>query len=245
MSKVALANDGGGAVVRAVAPALAVVAGVLALLSVGLPESLSRWVFSEQGPIELATIWLWVALGGVLLAFVRPLTPAVIAGAYICLCCAMREADWHKEFTGYSVMKVHFYYMPEHPVGHRLLAAAVVLPLIVSLVVVGVALVKRALGTERRAVPLWLVLSVCGGALLVVTKALDRVPGMLEDFSGAAMAPSVLGVFTALEEGFELLLPVGFGAAALALSRGERRRRREAEALALPSPFLAPASSAP
>jgi len=193
-----------------------------------LASSGSAEVFGEGGPFEFVTLCLWLALGAGLVVAVRPLSPAVLAGAYICLCCAAREADWHKSFTGYSVMKVHFYYMPEHPVSHRLIAAVLVIPLIVSLVVLGVALVRRACSSNWRPMPGWMVIAALGAAVLVVTKSLDRVPELSEDWISVRFSERLGRVLLALEEGYEMLLPVLFGASALLLVRSERSARRRA-----------------
>ncbi len=167
---------------------------------------------SEAGWIEQGSIVLWAALAALVLVRLRPPTVGSIAGAIVCLGGAAREADLHKRFTEYSVLKVGFYLKDEYPLDQRALFGAFFIVLLTSLITLGIAMLQAARGAGKPT-PAWLKVGAIGMALLVMSKLMDRAPGMLKDLNGHVLDERWSGPLKLLEEGYELALPVVFGVA--------------------------------
>jgi len=190
------------------------------LLWMGLtvPTDRLRNIFSEEGPFERLSVVFWVGLAAIAVVVRRPLTLGAVCGAYISLCCAARELDWHKNFTDYSVLKPAFYFKAAQPLGVRAIAAVIVSGLALSGAVLALRLLSR-LRREGRPWRAWARVSVIGLALLLGTKVLDRSTGMVQDLLGHDFSDSVRDIIVSLEEGVEMALPVIFMVAVLAASR--------------------------
>jgi hypothetical protein len=201
-------------------------AAVVALCAAALvmPDATHDTVFLENGPVETASAVLWVLLAVLLLALVRPISPAVAAGAVVALASAAREMDLHKNVTGYSVLKPGFYLKPEFELHHQVIAG-----LLVALLGVSAAVLLRRLATLLRHAPrpwpAWTLGLAQAFAVLVVSKVLDRAPAILRDDMDIRLSDHALDVGIALEEGLELLVPVWFAAVTLSFFLHARARR--------------------
>lgn len=201
---------------------MAAVGLILVAVSFALPVQTVERLFSETGPIERGSAYLWIGLGALALAATRP-TAGSVAGAVVSLACAAREMDLHRSFTGYSVLKPRFYFMGDQPLSHRALAGLAVL----TLAGAGSVLAARVVPTLwrlRSSLPAWGITTVVGLATLVGSKALDRAPMIIEDALGIAALPRTHAVVHAVEEGYESILPVIFGIAVLQHARWRRER---------------------
>ncbi|MES2959677.1 MAG: hypothetical protein V4792_15915 [Pseudomonadota bacterium] len=192
-------------------PALMIVAFTalfaLAVWSAMPTEALMR-VMAEDGPVETTTAALFfvLALG---MYWLRPQGDdrcTWLAMAILCAACGAREMDWHKAWTGKSVLKLSFY-LESAPMGQKLLALAV-------LALVALCVVYLALRHGRR---LWRNLllrepvAVTVATLLVataITKILDRSINLLANDYGVVTAPPIWALVSALEESIELSLPL-------------------------------------
>ena len=187
--------------------ALLAAAGLAAFLV--LPEARVRSVFWEGGPVERLTEWLYVA-GAVLVWFVpggaRGDRALRLAFAVTMLAAAAREADWHKRWTGTSVLRVSYYY-GDAPATQRAVAAVVV---VVALVAIG-HLLRRAWrgwwpalrrGEHHAATVAVLFVTLLAGKLL------DRSRAVLAESFGIVMAPGTASLVRVLEETLELSLPL-------------------------------------
>jgi len=189
-----------------------VVGVVAATLSQTLPLPTVLWFFSEAGPVERLSHWLWVALALLCLAlpWIRSGQMRVgsgAAGAFLALFAAAREANFHLEFTGYSVLKIPYYYRAEHAGPVRLIVMVVMATAIVALVVVVHRLWKTALRDPRRFAP-WKPLALLAIALLPVSKSFDRSPDLLDKTFGFVMEPRVRELFRSIEESYEMMIPI-------------------------------------
>jgi hypothetical protein len=168
--------------------------------------------FAEGGPIETITTLLWlVTAAGVVV--VRRGSVISLAIAYLCLAAAARELDWHTAFTGYSVLKIGFYHRAEHALHHQLIAGLVMLGLIGSVTVLVVALVRRIRSTPRVMVPAWGWVLIVTAVTLVGSKVVDRAPAVLIEDADIRFSARTYGAMLAVEEGLEMLLPLGILAA--------------------------------
>lgn len=194
---------------------LLVLLGVYALALVAYSQSISsetsERVFSETGFFEQISPWLWLSLGAMAIAVVGRLDLVAGASAAVCIACAAREWDMHKEFTGYSMLKPGFYLSSEYPLHQQLLSG-------LSLVILAASCVGlvwhlwRIWPRGRQPVPPWMWAMFASGGMLVGTKLLDRMPNILLEEFDVALGPAMLRLFRAWEEGLEASLPLAFGA---------------------------------
>lgn len=180
----------------------------------------------ERSPVERTTFWSWIALAIVLPIVVRSLSASVLAGSAVCLAFAAREADWHKLFTGYSVLKPKFYLLPEQAWTTRLAAALLVGVAIAAAWIALRALWRSALGDGGMGAA-WVRLGAVVAALAIGTKAVDRLPQIVGAI-GVDVPAGVRLSFKAFEEFGEFLLPILMLAVAVLFARV---RRRDCDAL--------------
>lgn len=187
-----------------------------------LPAEQVMWLMREEGAVETTTSAVFFALALGLLWW-RPAQDdrcSWLAMAVLCAAAGAREMDWHKAWTGKSVLKVSYYLGPA-PWGQKLVALALVLLVAASALYLW----------RRHARRLWQAMQAgqpdAGTvatlvATTVITKLLDRSINVLAEDFGVATSPSTRALVSALEETMELGLPL---MVALALWQYLRRRR--------------------
>jgi len=188
---------------------------VFMLLGWALPRDAALMLFLESGPIESLSAVLWIVTAAAILLVLRPTTLTVLAGAWLCVCGAAREADLHKHWTRDSMLKISYYLSAEHPVSSRLLAGVVFLLLIAAVILVLHRMWQVLRTTDRRSLPLWIAIGVATAIVLVTTKIIDRLPAILEGH-GARLGDRFRLALRGFEEGGELLIPLLAAAAVLA-----------------------------
>lgn len=195
----------------------------VAVLAVVLPEHMG-WLCSEQGPFEVISPWAWIGLAVAIPIIFREVTLEVVAGMVVCGGGAAREWDWHVRFTGYSVLKPPFYYR-EGLLHERLIAGAAVLLALASLVV----LVRwqRSLRPWARPIKPWVWGTVLAIGMMLASKVVDRAPAILAEDFGLPLGTVAHGVFSALEESVEMLVPFFFGLACVSLAFWLHRNEEE------------------
>ena len=199
-----------------------VVATAVSVMALVLSPSEAGPLFEETGPFEQASPWLWLAFAlWIPLVFRKP-TLEVAAGMIVAVAAAAREWDWHIRFTGYSMLKPPYYYREGDTLG-RIIAGAIMLLVIASVVVLVARLIH--LRPWRRPWPWWVFALGFAFGMLVFTKAVDRAPAILRDDLGFDLPERVRLVFYAIEEGLEMMLPIFFAAHALALARWHASRK--------------------
>ena len=188
---------------------------VLAGVSQLVEPAVNHRLFAETGPFEQISPWLWILLALLIPAAHPKPTPGVAAGVIVSLAAAAREWDMHSAFTGYSVLKPGFYTTTEHPLPQQLLAGVIVLAVLAG----GFYLLYRFVALRpwmKSPRPAWLFALLFAAFMLAATKVLDRTPGILSGDFGYTLPERALLLFTALEEGLEMLLPVFFAGVVLA-----------------------------
>lgn len=188
---------------------------VLGAYSQVITDETSDTVFSESGPFEQASPWLWLALGVLVFAVARKLDRVVIASNIVCAACAAREWDTHKVFTDYSVLKPGFYLTTEHPLHHQLFAGVALLLLGISCLVI-IHHAWRVWPRGGQPIAPWIWSLIVAALMLVGTKVLDRTPAVLREDMAITLSNPLLRLFTAWEEGLEATIPVAFAAMVLA-----------------------------
>jgi hypothetical protein len=193
-----------------------------------LPYELRSSLFSESGPFETASEWLWAVLALVCLLQADWTWQRRWLFAMAASLLAMREADWHKAFTTDSIFKTNYYLESAAPLWEKVIGGLVAvgaLACLVALLVMG----WKSLVKQRRAFQPWGVLVIVGAALLPAVKVLDRVYNVLNEDFGVRLSDRMGAVIGALEEGTESLLPLVF-LTAVWLYRMHGRRANRAHA---------------
>ncbi len=187
---------------------------ISAIAAVAVGEATAERYFAEGGPVEEMSMLLWLVLGLFCVGTHGFRTFSGWSGLVLCLAASAREADWHLRFTDYSVLKIPFYYRPEHPIEAKLIAGAAVLLIGVAITIVLVRIWRRARNSGG-AVPVWGWLAIAGVGALFVSKVLDRSTNVLEESFGIILPDLVRTSVWVMEETSETTLPIAFGAAIL------------------------------
>lgn len=190
------------------APALCVLTFLLACgACLLLPEAtVQRWT-AEDGPVENLTVFLYIVAAAALVAANAKLPKGLaLVLAIAMLAFAARESNWHRDFTGTSMLRVS-YYLGSAPLAHKLASLGVLLPVLAAFAWLGWALVAhlRRHGPARTpanfAIATFLV-------VLVFSKAVDRSVALLVQDFGVAGAADWKTLQLAIEEPLEMMLPV-------------------------------------
>jgi hypothetical protein len=127
---------------------------------------------------------------------------SVAASSVVMLAFCLRELDWHRHFTGTSVLRLSWYAGPAG-VGAKLLAASVLLLVLAALGWLVLRHTRELWHGCRRRRPMALTL-LTFLATLVLAKTLDRSVGILVDDYGVDVPLVWKALRTAFEEWFEL-----------------------------------------
>ncbi|HDQ41285.1 MAG TPA: hypothetical protein ENN39_09700 [Desulfonatronum sp.] len=193
----------------------------LVLLAIVLPLDTNAFMFSESGPFEIASAVLWFVLALVVLFGVRPRGLTTFSLAALAIIAGLRELGLNKSVTHVSITKLSFYVEQDIFWLERLL----VLLLMLGILAVALHLLLRFgrwfFYSGGHAQPAGQV-TMLGVILVPATKIMDRLPAYLEGFFGLTLSVGATTICTALEEGFELLLPVFFFQAVFLLPKATR-----------------------
>lgn len=202
--------------------ALAVYAGALAALALGLPTPTFDWFVYEGGPLETLSLAGWPLAAASVLARTRSGDPRRWAFALLYLVFAAREADLHRAFTADSMLKIDYYRRVAAPMGEKVLAgvvAAAILVLLAYVLVISLRYLFLQGGVQTRSGS-WL---LAGLLMLVLVKVLDRAPATLAHDYAVILSPLAIRLSTVYEEGLEAILPLLF--AFSAWLEGEERHQ--------------------
>ncbi len=178
-------------------------------------DEAARMAFSAEdtGPLEQLHGWIFAAaaVGGVLVWF-RKRTKIWLVYIFLMAMAAMRELDWHKEFTEDSILKLTFYSRSDAPMGEKIGGLIVVILLLASLIYLLVRLYKDRKRIRFSNTPL--LLSVLGIGSLAGAKMLDSLARLIPAMKDFVFANA--GFFRLMEETFETTGAVFFVACAVA-----------------------------
>lgn len=178
------------------------------VLWVLLPPDQVMVVMREGGPIEGLTEKMYFLLAAAL--WLSPRQPGewkvTLALTILLAAAGARELDWHKAFTGFSVLKVSFY-LHDRPLMTKLIAFSIVGTVIAAAIYL---LRRYALALWQR---FWRMEPVAWSiaiffTTMVISKVLDRSINILDQDFGIPASASVLALVSALEETVEMALPM-------------------------------------
>lgn len=145
-----------------------------------------------------------------------PATLAALSTAFLAF--GAREMDWHKVWTGTSVLRVSYYTGPA-PLQHKLIALAVLAVFVLALGRLVLRHARPAWQALRRSEAVAVSVAVFIASLLLA-KGLDRSYSILTEDFGWPLSVAVQGAVNALEECLELALIL---IAAIALWQNRQR----------------------
>lgn len=168
-------------------------------------------LFAETGFFESCSIVLWLIAAAVIPLRARPLRKDHAVFVLLFLFCAMREADWHKKFTGEGIFKLKYYLQSVAPLSEKLLAALAAL-LFFGVFGYSLYLFYRQIRSARRWTEPDRVI-LLGIIIFLITKVLDRCASVLNKSFDIQVSPHVKRYLIAYEEGCEMLTPLFFALA--------------------------------
>lgn len=163
-------------------------------------------VMGEEGPVEQFTALAFFLLAPLVWLLRRRGDPPATLSALsvVFLAFGAREMDWHKAWTGTSVLRVSYYLDPA-PAQHKLVALAVLAVFVLAL---GWLVFRHARATWqalRRGEPVAVSVAVFI-ATIGVAKGLDRSYSILTEDFGWPLSVAVQAAVVSLEECLELTL---------------------------------------
>ena len=167
------------------------------------PADVER-IMGETGPVELLTAATY-ALCAVAIWWARSSVDdlrSVAASSIVMLAFCLRELDWHKQFTGASVLRLSWYAGPAS-IGAKLVAAGVLTVVLAALSWLVLRHARQPCQNWRERQPLAFTLLVFL-VTLVLAKTLDRSVGILVGDYGVDVPLLWKAWRTAFEEWFEL-----------------------------------------
>jgi len=182
---------------------------ILMIMPLAMSADSLNFTFSEDGPFEIISPFVWVFAALLVLYRMKPMTPSAWAFFIGFLIFAAREADLHKKFTADGMLKINYYKHAVAPLTEKLIAGAVALTLVIGLLCMGYVILRFLFlknGWRTRA-GFFLIVSV---ALMVLTKIVDRAPNVLEVDYGIMVEPLLRRIALAYEEGLETITPLVF-----------------------------------
>ncbi len=194
--------------------ALLLFIAAMVAFGVGLDEETRTAIFAESGPFETASEWFWFLLAGLCFWHLDAGARYRLALGTAAALAAMREAEWHKQFTTDSLFKTNYYEAADISLAEKIPAGIVAVAAIVLVGYLGVRAVRLLLGRHQWREP-WGFVTLLGAGILPVIKVVDRLPNLLIEKADTALPGSVVAVMSTLEEGVEMVLPLIFVAAVL------------------------------
>lgn len=167
------------------------------------PADVER-IMGETGPVERLTAATY-ALCALAIWWARGRADdlrSVAASSVVMLAFCMRELDWHRHFTGTSVLRLSWYAGPAG-VGAKLVAACVLLAVLAALAWLVTRHGREVWQGWRDRRPMAVTLAMFL-ATLVLAKTLDRSVGILVGDYGVDVPLVWKALRTAFEEWFEL-----------------------------------------
>lgn len=174
-----------------------------------LPAEAMINLVRENGPVENLTLVVYiVAIAAILYGGKGFLTIRTRAACTIVLTYMfMREADMHKSLNGMSILKIKFWLSGQIPVADKLLAVAILVPVLWALIYFLKNYTRQWLNDlfrkEGYAIGIFMFLAV-----LVISKIFDRSLNMMTEMWGWHFPLWLEALVTGQEEYLECILPL-------------------------------------
>lgn len=184
---------------------LAAYLGMTAWIGLHAPPAVTAWLYSEAGPFEILSAWLWLLLGAIVLLCSSMQRRTGMASCAVAMLMAARELDMHKQLFGESFIKIHFYRSTDTPLPDKLLGGSLLLALLALLIYLFIKLVRHL---RHHEVDTSSLLLLSGLALGVGSKILDRLNAQLHDLFLFDLSPPAQQMVMIMEESLEMTVPL-------------------------------------
>lgn len=184
---------------------LAVHLGMAACTGLTAPPPVTAWLYSEAGPCEVFSVWLWLLLAGAVLLCAALQRPTRAAAAAAAMLMSARELDMHKLLFGESFIRTNFYRSADTPLSEKLLGGSLLLALLALLIYLSVSLFRHL---QRRQLSDSSLLLLSGLALGAGSKVLDRLSSQLHELLQIDLSPLAQQMIVIMEESLELTMPL-------------------------------------
>ncbi len=181
--------------------------GICVHIAIFAPVNVTQFLFSESGPFETLSAWLWYLLALLCVLNTELMLKTRFFTSLGAALLGLREMDFHKRLFDDSFIKTNFYRSEEIPFMDKLLG--IILLLVILFVFFNLAKMFvqgiRQFKLNPHIAYLFITLTIlCGG----LSKLLDRSSSILRnDFNIKLMQHTEVIIMT-IEEGVEMLLPI-------------------------------------
>lgn len=184
---------------------LAVHLGMAACTGLSAPPSVTVWLYSEAGPCEVFSVWLWLLLSGAILLCPAVRLPTRVAATAVAMLMSARELDMHKLLFGESFIRTNFYRNADTPLSEKLLGGSLLLALLALLAYLLITLVRHL---HRHQISDSSLLLLSGLTLGASSKVLDRLSSQLHELLQIDLSPLAQQMIVVMEESLELTMPL-------------------------------------
>ncbi len=199
---------------------LGIYLGLAAYIATQAPPEVTAFLYSEEGPYEVFSAWLWLLLACMTL-FSPALQPRTrFAAGLTALLMGARELDMHKSPFSMSFIKTNFYQSHDIPLQDKLQGGSILLIMLVLALYLLIRMVRHLRRHGIGDTPALLLL--CGLALGTVSKALDRFSSQMYQFFQIEISAGIRQMVVVMEESLEMTMPLLLILALLTYRRSTR-----------------------
>lgn len=198
---------------------LAVYLSLAAYVALKAPHEVTAFLYSEQGPYEVFSAWLWLLLGVISLCS-RALQPRTrIAAGLAALLMGARELDMHKSLFSMSFIKTNFYKSADIPLHDKLEGGVILLAMLALVLYLLVRMVQHL---RRRGISDTSALLLTALVLGAGSKVLDRFSSQMHELFQIDVSAGVRLMVMVMEESLEMTMPLLLILALLTYRRSTR-----------------------
>lgn len=185
---------------------LIVYAGLASYIALNAPPEVSKYLYSEAGPYEVFSVGLWFVLAPAAWLNSALSTRTRITAGITALLLGARELDLHKSLFSTSFIKTSFYKSETIPFQDKIMGALLLIAIIALIVQLGMSFFRHL--RQRGVNDLPTLLLVIGLILGILCKVLDRFASQMRELFAIQVDPASRQFIGALEESFEMALPL-------------------------------------
>ena len=191
---------------RIISCLLFVYAGLASYIALYAPPEIAEYLYSETGPYEVFSVGLWFVLTPVAWLNSSLSTRTRIITGIAAVLLGARELDLHKSLFSMSFIKTSFYKSTTIPFQDKVLGALLLIAIIALIVQLGMSFFRHL--RQRGVNDLPTLLLVIGLVLGVLCKFLDRFASQMRELFAIQIDPATRQFVGALEESFEMVVPL-------------------------------------
>lgn len=191
--------------------------GIAAFITLKAPQEVWAYLYSEAGPYEVFSAYLWLLLS-ILALFTKSMQPSTrLIAALMALMLGARELDMHKSLFSMSFIKTNFYKSADISLQDKLVGGLILLAMIILLVCLLVRMWRHFRNNTFYTSSSFLLFS--GLLLGILSKVLDRFSSQMLKLFQITLPPDTRMMIIAFEESLEMVIPLLLALALLAYQK--------------------------